>query len=176
MKSLISKDLLLASLEKEILLTPEKEFDPLPVDRWIARSCLQKAIRRGDRVLAYRSLATLFQHDKYGVWRHLLVIAFEDVGTGNFEAVSKLVAASADYKWRKYVGGTWRVASFLACELASGPHCQAACDLLLRARNADNLRPKRLALAGMSHDQLMAVIAYGKNPEDRAIAVLALIG
>ncbi len=173
----MANGLLLASLEARLSGAPEIAYIPLPTDRWIARSCLQKAIRRGDAGLACRALATLFREDKYGIWRHLIVIAFEDVGAANFDVVAQLVSASADRKWRERVGGTWRVAAFLASELATGPHCQAACDLLLRARNAAQFQPYRIAFAGTDPDELAGIICSpGFEIEKRAVAVLALAG
>jgi hypothetical protein len=169
--------LLLASLEGRLLGQPEIRFAPLPTDRWIARSCLQKAVRRGNAELAVRALATLIKEDRYGIWRHLIIIAFEDVGAANFGVVAELIAASADRKWRERVGGTWRVAAFLASELATGPHCQAACDLLLRARNAANLQSDRIALSQTVPDELAGIICSPRfEIEKRAVAVLALAG
>lgn len=173
----IASGLLLARLEARLSDQPEMVCNPLPTDRWIARSCLQKAIRRGDAELALRALAVLIREDRYGIWRHLIIIAFEDVGAANFGVVADLVAASSDRKWRERVGGTWRVAAFLTSELASGPHCQAACDLLLRARNATQFQLYRNALAHTDPDCLAAVInSPHLEIERRAVAVLALTG
>ena len=173
----IATGLLLAGLEARLAAQPEMVCNPLPTDRWIARSCLQKAIRRGDAELALRALAALIREDRYGIWRHLIIIAFEDVGAANFGVVAQLVAASFDRKWRERVGGTWRVAAFLTWELASGPHCQAACDLLLRARNASQFRLYRDAFAHADPDAIAAVInSPHLEIERRAVAVLALTG
>lgn len=52
---------------------------PFYCDRWVARSCLQKAIRRGDVGTALSSLATLMKQPKNRVWRDLIIIGLEDV-------------------------------------------------------------------------------------------------
>jgi len=61
----LANGLLLASLEVRLSGAPEIAYNPLPTDRWIARSSLQKAIRRGDAELACRALATLVTEDRY---------------------------------------------------------------------------------------------------------------
>ena len=69
---------------------------PLPCDRWLALSAMQKSIRRGDSLTAQRALRTLYQHDPSSTWRRLLIIACEDVGIGALGAV--VMTASAQRK------------------------------------------------------------------------------
>lgn len=169
--------LLLDSLQRRLADYLGREPDPLLVDKWIARSCLQKAIRRGEVNLAQRSLATLMHDDPCGIWRHLIVIGFEDVGAANFITVAQVIAASANRKWREEAGGSWKVASFLASELAAGPHCQATCDLLLRARYSSHLHRARAQIARAGTDEFTEMISSRSRPlEERALAVLALAG
>ena len=82
-------------------LGPEFDFDPtasvqsalpLPCDRWLASSALQKAIRRGEVLTAEPALRTLYRHDPRAAWRRLLVIACEDVGIASLPAL--LIAAT----------------------------------------------------------------------------------
>ena len=75
-------DLLTEELE---LFSHSRALDPvapLPCDRWVAVSALQKSIRRGDSLTAQRALRTLYRHDPGSTWRRLLIIACEDVGIG----------------------------------------------------------------------------------------------
>src|ERR1700722_15965052 len=67
---------------------PVEETEPLPGDRWLASSVLQKAIRRGDVLIAQRAVRTLYRHDPRSAWHRLVIIAFEDVGIGALGAVS----------------------------------------------------------------------------------------
>lgn len=61
---------------------------PFPLtDPYTASSLLQKAIRRGEPDLAIESAHLLLRHRGRHVWRRLLIVAFEDVGLGNTEAV-----------------------------------------------------------------------------------------
>ncbi len=71
---------------------------PLRCDRWIASSLLQKSIRRGEVELARRAASTLHAFDRNAIWRRLIVIACEDVGVGDIDALLEtfLAAASTD--------------------------------------------------------------------------------
>ena len=42
---------------------PPDAVEPLPCDRWLAASALQKAVRRGDAVTASRAVRTLYRND-----------------------------------------------------------------------------------------------------------------
>lgn len=151
--------------------------DPLPCDRWIARSVLQKAIRRGEAELALRALANLYQHDSYAVWRHLTIICLEDIGIGNIDLLAQIVAAKSDRKWRVIMGGDWAVFAALVGSMAASVHCQAACDLLLRVTNDPVLEAAKGNLIDRDADELSEVIADDSQPLlDRAMTVLAMSG
>lgn len=118
---------------------------PLPCDRYVARSCLQKAIRRAEPALAQRALANMFLHDRRSAWRALTIIALEDVGVANVDLLAQTVAAYRDRAWRTQMGGDWPVLAELTRQMAESLHCQAACDLLLRATNDPALEHARAA-------------------------------
>ncbi len=59
----------------------------LQCDRWIASSLLQKSIRRGDVEVAQRAACMLHAFDRSAIWRRLIVVACEDVGAGNIDAL-----------------------------------------------------------------------------------------
>ena len=69
------------------------EFDepdrpiPLAVDRYIALSAFQKAIRRRNEDLALRAATSLMVNGPKAIWRRLGIIAFEDIGVANIDAV-----------------------------------------------------------------------------------------
>jgi len=69
---------------------------PLPVDRWVASSALQKAVRRGEALIALRAGLSYLSLDRAGFWRRLPVIAAEDIGIGDWEVVTQVIAASTD--------------------------------------------------------------------------------
>ncbi len=170
-------EFVLLHLEEEMGAYVPPVAQPLPCDRWIARSCLQKAIRRGETDIAQRALASLLEQDRYGVWRHLVVIALEDVGAPGIATIARVVAAGRNRQWRKSIGGEWAVASFLVRRMAEGLHCQAACDLLLKAMNCPSFVDVRedVFAAGSA-----AVLRQLSNPdaplEEQGAAALALAG
>ena len=67
---------------------------PLPCSPWVAKSLLQKSIRRGLVMPAYRAALTLMQSNPRQLWSRLCVIAFEDVGFGDIDSVALAVAAA----------------------------------------------------------------------------------
>lgn len=164
----------LIDLAEEIALHPTAKPDPLPCDRWLARSAMQKSCRRGDVEIAQRALATLFVHDRSAVWRHLTTIALEDVGVANVDVIARIVAARQDRKWRAQMGGDWAVASQLVRQIATSDHCQAACDLLLRSLNSPSLDEARRSASDASGANLTSAIRNRTiSLDERAVAVLA---
>ncbi|MBU0658695.1 MAG: hypothetical protein KKF15_07905 [Alphaproteobacteria bacterium] len=170
-------DFILLHLEEEITGYIPPVPEQMSCDRWLARSALQKAIRRGEVEIAQRALGTLLDQDRYGVWRHLIVIALEDVGVAGMDLVERVVAAGRNRTWRKKMGGEWAVASFLVRKMAESNHCQAACDLLLRAKNCSSLEQARAdAIDADPADLIQQLGGLNASLEARGVAALALIG
>jgi hypothetical protein len=170
-------EFVLLQLAEELDAYVAPPAEPMPCDRWIARSALQKAIRRGEVEVAQRALARLLIEDRYGVWRHLTVIALEDVGVAELETVARVVAAARNRPWRKEHGGEWMVASFLVERMAEGRHCQAACDLLLQATNSLLWEQARADALDTEPEELGAWLGDADLPlEQHGIAALALAG
>jgi hypothetical protein len=172
-----SCDRSLFELANEIRARPVPPIIPLPCDRWVARSTLQKTIRRGEPALAQRALANLFNYDRRATWRHLAIIALEDVGVANIDLLAQLVAAQQNPKWRQAMGGDWPVMAELTRQMAISGHCQAACDLLLKALNDPQLSFGRAAALDAELDVLALSIENSEAPlADRALAALAMSG
>lgn len=167
----------LANLADEIITTQIDNVQPMRCDRWVARSALQKAIRRGDLTIALSSTANLLEHDAKAFWRHLVVVALEDLGVVSMDTVAAVVAASRNKTWRTRMGGEWRVAAYLVTKMAGERHCQAVCDLLMRVQNdprnaayvAQMLEADCAELAGVLLDDTASI-------ELRAAAALAMGG
>jgi hypothetical protein len=104
-------------------------INPLPCDRWLALSAMQKSIRRGDGLTAQRALRTLYQHDPSSTWRRLLIIACEDVGIGALGAVVMTAARSANAKALREMGRNEAAALATAQMLADAAKDRSA-DLL----------------------------------------------
>ena len=121
----------LEALSRELEDVPGDLPAPPCGDRWLVRSALQKAIRRGHVGLARRAAVALGLFGNRYLWRALVVIAIEDVGIADGELVGAVLAAASSASWRRSMGDS-RVASHLVRRMALAPHCQAACDLAMR--------------------------------------------
>lgn len=87
------------SSEEVAKWSPLGELPPaLQVDNWVAKSALQKAVRRGDERLALSAAQTLFSRQPGGLIRRLAIIAMEDVGIGNDGLVIECMAACLHHK------------------------------------------------------------------------------
>jgi hypothetical protein len=149
---------------------------PLPADRWVARSALQKAVRRGDAETAHRAAITLVQYDPRSFWRAMVIIALEDVGIGAFHSVCEVIALARSAASRDRIGCNLDLAIYATGRLAEEPHCQAACDLLMRATNDPALEQIRVDVAdAQSINQLDVVGSLSEPITHRAIALLALL-
>ena len=73
------------------------DIQPLPCDRWVAMSALQKAIRRGQVETAKRAVRTLLVTGKVeAVWKRLMIIGFEDIGLGSIDALLMVCALASE--------------------------------------------------------------------------------
>ena len=105
---------------------------PLVADRYIALSALQKAIRRGHEDLALRAAANLMIGGPHAIWRRLGIIAFEDIGVANIDAVGWVTVVIGKPEVRQRLGGEWKVADFLIRTLCRSAKCRATDDLAIR--------------------------------------------
>jgi len=93
-------------------------------------SAWQKAIRRGDEVLACASAMSLWKVDRNYVWRRIRSIAMEDVSVANLELVAQVVAISSKAALRDRIGDR-KVLNHLTRMLARSPKCRTGCELLV---------------------------------------------
>ena len=167
----------LEDLADEIAIDTIPLAQPMPCDRYVARSALQKAIRRGDVDIALQALAALLIRHPAGLWRGLTIIALEDVGVAGMNTVAGVVAAARDRNWRRDHGGEWRVASVLVKRMSEEVHCQAACDLSLKLANDPAMHPLRVEALEFDACELATIVAdSAAGLHHRAVAVLALAG
>ena len=106
------------------------QVEPLPCDKWIASSVLQKAIRRGDVVTAQRALMTCLQAGVSTLWRRMLVIAFEDVGIGSIDALSVVAGLASK---RRASGDNQEQDLLYACQVLAEAQKDRGTDLLFAA-------------------------------------------
>jgi hypothetical protein len=168
--------LLLARLE---FLARERDTfrkpDPLPASPWIAMSVLQKAIRRGRVDLAHRAAATLLMSAPARLWRRLGVIAFEDIGAADLDAVYMTTAALTGQSSRLRMGGEWPAACFLVDLLARAPKCRAADDLAWVARQHPAYEAQREQITSTRFEAALEVAAGTSPLVDRTIAMISLL-
>jgi hypothetical protein len=155
------------------LLLPSK---PIAADPWVISSLLQKSIRRGETEIAQRAAFTFFRLKGAAVWRRLMVIAFEDIGIGSVDALTRTVAAAGDSAWRKSHGGDLRLAVCLAGVLAEAPKDRSA-DYLCDANDHPKLANFWRAMEKASlESKLSHVRDHASGLPRRAVAALSALG
>ena len=123
------KTLFQSELSPLALPPPLDPVEPLPCDRWLAASALQKAIRRGDPLTAQRAARTLYRYDPRSAWRRLLVIAYEDIGIAALGAVIVTTLRSANAKAR-HEAGEDEAAALATCQMLAAAPKDRSADLL----------------------------------------------
>ena len=149
---------------------------PLATDSWVARSVLQKAIRRGMLELALSAAAQLVIIDRRTLWRRLIVTALEDLGPQEFETTTAIVSAARNSGWRSQVGGDWPVAAELVRLACAGTRNQVANDLWNIALHDTNLAEFKSGLCEANKEEVLRSAAdTGLDVGARAAAVLVAL-
>ncbi len=170
-------DFVLEQLAEEVAAAPVPPVKPLATDTYIARSVMQKAIRRGMTGLALRAASTLMALDRRTLWRRLLVTALEDLGIGEVDLLARIVAAARDRIWRANVGGDWPVVSTLIAQACAGTRCQSANDLWNLAENDPDLDAFKSDLCEAELGDLLVLMTDEAQPvAHRGVAVLIALG
>jgi hypothetical protein len=150
---------------------------PLVADQWVAKSLLQKSIRRGDVDIAQQAALTFLAQKGSALWRRLIIIAFEDVGVGSPDVVAMTTAASTDASWRKLSGGETVVAVHFARLLAEAPKSRSAEHLITSSGCHPSFEQERLLVSASSiADNLTVVADNSKNLMHRALAAWCVSG
>src|SRR5262245_56204862 len=135
---------------------------PLSCSTWIAKSLLQKSIRRGLVIPAYRAALTLLESDPRHLWTRVCVIAFEDIGFGDIDLVSLAIAA-ADTKVRAQTASDPLVAAALISHLCSAPKCRATADLASVAAFHSSLGQERISFAKLPQEAIHDIV-FSEQP------------
>ena len=126
-------------------------------DKWLARSALQKAIRRGETDEALDQAARLWKIEEDYCWRALAVIAVEDIGFGNPETV--LYSHLAQLKTFRNSLDAGRLLTALVASMCAGVKTRSCCELSI---GMDMSGPMIGVMKGMSHwsnDELLKAFA-----------------
>lgn len=111
------KDLLTDAVDA--LPSPSKTYPEID-DPHVARSALQKALRRGD-VGRTEQAARSLMDDPQRLWKGLAVTVFEDFGSATVDVRGQVVTACASKKVRSDLGGDFPVARALIHQLCEVP-------------------------------------------------------
>jgi hypothetical protein len=165
---------ILDDIESRLIDVPD--IKPLPFDKWLVSSCLQKSIRRGCVADAVSCTGNLWQIDRQMLWRRISIITLEDIGIGDIDAVSEILAVCSDWKWRRKVGDL-RAASYLAGRMAEANKSRSITHAYMIAEMSPAYQKVREDYAGLENNEL-ADIALNKTQRliNRAIALWYLSG
>lgn len=155
--------------------TPERAHSAH--DRWVLYSLLQKAIRRDEPRWALLAASTLLSLDPIGLWRRLLVIAFEDVSFGAPPLICGLLAARFR-RWRRSIAEEWRIVAYFVIELCRSPKCRAP-NNLIEIATWDREAAHGIATAAIDagfNDLLRIALAESTPPAQRLLCLLGLDG
>lgn len=140
---------------------------PFPrADEYLCASLLQKAVRRGDLVIARRAGHQLYGLDRQRLWRRLAVIALEDIGIADLGVMAELVAIATMPTARRLYGG----------DVAALDHALARACGAVKDRTADHagsvvgrepMDGDDRTLKAASQNALMAVVASSAAPWSR---------
>ena len=147
------KDLLIDAVNA--LPSPTKTYPDID-DLYVARSALQKALRRGDVGRAEQAAQSLLR-DPQRLWRGLAVTVFEDFGSAPVELRGQVVTASASKKVRDDLGGDALVARALIRQLCEVPRDRRVDELYMFASLLERIPPGSEARGKLSRDLRMAL-------------------
>jgi len=156
---------------------PTPPPNPLAVDTYLARSVMQKAIRRGLADLALRAAAQLLKTDPRAMWRRLLITSLEDLGPSEAGTTARIAFTHRDRRWREQHGGDWHVAAELVMQACERTRCQSANDLWNVAKHDPALEEFKTSLCDASLADLLSIMVDPvREVGERGAAVLIAIG
>lgn len=152
------------------------DVKPLPIDRWLAASCLQKAIRRNDVATALRAGLTLWTHDRRSFWRRISIIALEDSGAASPDAIIKTLTAFNNGAWRAKHDDL-KIGLYLTKLLCTSTKLRLADEFYSIASVGREYGELRVALAKVPDNALADYALLQLNPlPERCLALWLLAG
>lgn len=146
----------------------------ITLDPWVASSLLQKAIRRGEADLALLAAHVFQRHRGKGVWRRLLNIAVEDVGTADPALVLEVIRLATNPQLRSVLGSDGDLIRTLVEKLAAAPKDRSVDYLYCAAiRHPDGLAATA-NLASRRAGELLTIAANLEEPMLRRAAATLL--
>ncbi|MEC5292106.1 MULTISPECIES: hypothetical protein [unclassified Aurantimonas] len=139
-------------------------MEPLFCDAWIASSTVHKAIRRGDAETAERAILTLIRHRGTGIFRRLMVIAYEDIGIAAPDLLVTLTQLCTDARLRRQYGDTPTVARWIVRAMAAAPKERSSDYLICSAVHRPDWECHREAVGALSIRERIAVATDAEQP------------
>src|SRR3979490_3295459 len=139
-------------------------------DRWIARSSLQKSIRRGAIEPATAAAEVLWSEPSRLLDR-LLVIGLEDIGVGDPEVLREVIELTTDRAWRRKLPDKGREVTLgLVEQMCAATKSRFSDEILAIAALEPALGSARTELAIASTEQLAGCFATSDNIGVRALS------
>lgn len=154
---------------------PELELlSPLRLDPWAASSLLQKAIRRGETLLARQAAQTLYRQRGVAVFRRLATIAVEDIGIGDGCLVQEISRIASDKALRLVLGTDEGLIDDLCVKMAGAIKDRSADYLYSDATLSSAAKRERVQFERLPDKQLIEIASDLDVPlRRRAVAALA---
>lgn len=166
----------LETLDDELKHNQFNDVKPLQVDKWLAASILQKAIRRNDVDTALRAAHSLWHQDKGSFWRRLHIISVEDVGVASVDGVTQTLFALNQSTWRR-ARGDLRVGLALTKRLCGSLKTRLGDEAYIIAHHAPELQSFRTEISGWNNQQLSDYVLNKKRDLlNRALCLWRLAG
>lgn len=147
----------------------------LPLDRYIALSLLQKAIRRGELVYGLISASYLFRADPTAFWRRLAIIAVEDIGIANIPLVCQVLIAAGGKKIRQEIGDSEQIAVSLIGEMCRSPKDRSTDDLFDVLNRDTSLDALKATVAEIPEEEVWDFYnPHTQGIEENAVALVQL--
>ena len=131
-------------------------------NKWLLASAMQKSIRRGNTSCALSATVSLFHIDKRMLWRRLSIIALEDIGLGDIQAVSETLAISALTFWRKRIGEL-NTAIYATEMLSKAIKSRTCTDAYIVSDMGESCQIERNELPLLNNNELVKLVLNRKN-------------
>lgn len=143
-------------------------------DPFVAKSMLQKAIRRADTGKAEQAAWYLVRFNEQGFWRRLCIIVLEDIGLANIALVAQVLQAEKDPQLRSNLGGPEKVGLALVSAMCASPKDRTTDDLIDAIGN-DDYSCCKADVSELPEAAQAALVSSASAPvQERAIAALQL--
>lgn len=166
----------LDTLEQLLANQDFQDVSPLLIDKWLAASVLQKAIRRNDVHSALRAAFTLWHQDKASFWRRLHTISVEDVGVASSDVITQTLTALSNPAWRRSKGDL-KIGLTLTKLLCGSVKTRLADEIYTICNKSSDLQPFRDEIYHWDDQKLADFILQTNNDlPQRALCLWLIAG